>query len=313
LPYNREQFIKDSVDIIPGSNWVERFERVTERATEVIVASNRKLQDGTILYEYANRLLHGLAKMRAEQLETELVPLAVWNGQPGNGPGGTASAIEHWQSWGYEVEVIDLESILQQGEEWNSNPGAEDEVSLPDAPPTRQIMALLFADVVHYSHLTEDQIYPYVQYFLGGVADLVAKSAYAPVMKNTWGDALYFVFPNVQHAGRFALELCDFIHNADWSAKGLPEALNLRIALHAGPVYGHTDPITGQTNYIGTHVSYTARIEPITPPGKVYASQAFAAIASSEGVRDFTCDYVGQTPWAKGYGTFPTYHVHRRF
>ncbi|MFP4123703.1 hypothetical protein [Coleofasciculus sp.] len=28
--------------------------------------------------------------------------------------------------------------------------------------------------------------------------------------------------------------------------------------------------------------------------------------------RYITCDYVGQTPWAKGYGTFPTYHVRRR-
>ena len=55
-----------------------------------------------------------------------------------------------------------------------------------------------------------------------------------------------------------------------------------------------------------------ARLEPITPPGQVYASQVFAALASAEGVRDFTCDYVGQTPLAKGYGTFPTYHVRRR-
>ncbi|HEY9671632.1 MAG TPA: hypothetical protein V6D11_09330 [Waterburya sp.] len=63
---------------------------------------------------------------------------------------------------------------------------------------------------------------------------------------------------------------------------------------------------------ISTYVSHTARIEPITPPGKVYASQAFAAIAASEAVSDFTCDYVGQTPWAEGYGTFPTYHIRRR-
>jgi hypothetical protein len=42
----------------------------------------------------------------------------------------------------------------------------------------------------------------------------------------------------------------------------------LRIALHAGPVYRHINPITGHTDYIGTHVSHTARIEPITPPGK---------------------------------------------
>jgi hypothetical protein len=77
-------------------------------------------------------------------------------------------------------------------------------------------------------------------------------------MKNTWGDALYFVFSKVQQAGNFALELCDLIQNTDWSAKGLPEDLNLRIALHAGPVYRHINPITGHTDYIGTHVSHTA-------------------------------------------------------
>ena len=58
-------------------------------------------------------------------------------------------------------------------------------------------------------------------------------------------------------------------------------------------------------------VEFAARIEPITPPGQVYASQAFAALAAAQGVTEFTCDYVGQTPLAKGYGTFATYHVHR--
>jgi len=56
-------------------------------------------------------------------------------------------------------------------------------------------------------------------------------------------------------------------------------------------------------------VSRAARIEPITPPGQVYASEAFAALAAACGAKNFTCDYVGQTPMAKGYGTLPTYHV----
>jgi class 3 adenylate cyclase len=116
----------------------------------------------------------------------------------------------------------------------------------------------------------------------------------------------------VQQAGLFALDLCDLVQSIDWSTRGLPPDLNLRIALHAGPVERNIDPITGQINYVGSHVNHTARIEPITPPGKVYASQAFAAIAASEELKDFTCDYVGQMPWAKRYGTFPTYHVHRR-
>ncbi len=97
----------------------------------------------------------------------------------------------------------------------------------------------------------------------------------------------------------------------NWEEKGLPRGLNLRIALHAGPVYEFDDPITGNRSYGGTHVSRAARIEPIAPPSQVYASEAFAALAAAQRTRDFTCDYVGQTPMAKGYGTLPMYHVRR--
>ena len=91
------------------------------------------------------------------------------------------------------------------------------------------------------------------------------------------------------------------------------------LALHAGPVYEMTDPITGATNYFGAHVSRAARIEPITPPGHIYASQAFAALATAQaampdtasGPPPFTCVYVGQVPLAKRYGTFAMYHVRR--
>lgn len=321
LPYEREEFIKNAVDIIPGGNWLQRFERVLSQASEVIVASKRKLEESDVVYEYANRLLHGLAKMRAAQLDTDLLPLAVWDGQPSTSMGGTASAVADWKKWGYEVEIIDLRTILEQeginsveevNFDYNSPQITLQKQPEPLAPGfSRQIMALLFADVVKYSQLREEQISPFVQHFLGAVAALEARSSEAPVMKNTWGDALYFVFPNVHMAGRFALELCDVVLGTEWSTKGLPEDLNLRIALHAGPVYRYTNPITKYTSYIGTHVSHAARIEPITPPGKVYASQAFAALAYSEGVTDFSCDYVGQTPLAKGYGTFPTYHVRR--
>ncbi len=55
-----------------------------------------------------------------------------------------------------------------------------------------------------------------------------------------------------------------------------------------------------------------ARVEPITPPGHVYATEAFAALSAAAGVTAFTCDYVGQTPLAKGYGAFATYRVRGR-
>jgi adenylate cyclase len=86
----------------------------------------------------------------------------------------------------------------------------------------------------------------------------------------------------------------------------------MRLALHAGPVHLTTDPITGLPKCCGTHVSRAARLEPRTPPGQVYASEAFAALAGMEDIAEFRCDYVKQLDWAKRYGTFPAYLVRRR-
>ena len=331
LPYDKKQFIKDSVEIAPG-NWTERFEKVLERANYVVTASNERLEEGSMSFEYANLLLHGLADIRARQLETKLIPMAVWDQKEGDGPGGTASAVGHWKELGLDVEMIDLAKILQtvksepaasagglseppadRGPRESSSRGVVDaggqrKGKRSNSLPT-QIMAMLFADAVNFSKLTEPQIPRFLNHFLGAIGNLMSKSEHAPLIKNTWGDGLYFVFPHVRDAGLFALELCQLMVNTDWSKKGLPKAINLRIALHAGPVYACVDPVTGQQSYTGTHVSRAARIEPITPPGQVYSSQAFAALAAAQGVKDFTCDYVGQTPLAKGYGTFATYHL----
>src|SRR6185369_2659577 len=278
-----------------------------------------RLEEGAMSFEYANLLLQGLAYIRARQLETKLMPLAVWDGQGGDGPGGTAAAIDNWRNAGLDSEVVDLAQILKREMKAHVTGGRP---RAPEPPakksrakskrshtlPTR-IMAMLFADAVNFSKLTEPQIPRFLSHFLGAIGDLMAVSSHAPIIKNTWGDGLYFVFSDVRHAGLFALELCQLMVDTDWSKKGLPKAINLRIALDAGPVYSCVDPVTGQQSYTGTHVSRAARIEPITPPGQVYSSQAFAALAAAQGVKEFTCDYVGQTPLAKGYGTFATYHV----
>jgi class 3 adenylate cyclase len=183
--------------------------------------------------------------------------------------------------------------------------------SAAEPPTAPKIMAILFADAVNFSKLTEREIPRFIEHFLGAIGDLIGRSRQPPVLKNTWGDGLYLVFAGVRAAGDFALSLSEIANHTDWTSKGLPASLNLRIALHAGPVHPCVDPVTGQLNYVGAHVSRGARIEPITPPGQVYASEAFAALASANRVRDFVCEYAGQTLWAKAYGTFPTYHVRR--
>ena len=238
----------------------------------------------------------------------------------GDGAGGTATAIERWRENGLPVEIIDLVRLLKEARiSFRTEKIKALTCPKPISGRARKarnqfrsrIMSMLFADVVAYTKLTEEEVPRFVQYFFGGIKQLIARSPSEIVAKNTWGDGLYLVFSNVAAAGKFALDLCDLMTTTRWELCGLPKGLNLRIALHAGPVYEFNDPITGNRSCGGTHVSRTARIESITPPGQVYASEAFAALAATQRATSFHFDYAGQTPMAKSFGTFPMYHVRR--
>ena len=319
LPYEREQFIRDNVKVIQGSGWQARFGRVLECATRVVTASGQRLEIGGVSYDYTNQLLLGLASIHASQLGTGLTPLAVWDGSPGDGAGGTASAVERWREIGLPVEIIDLVRLLQEAgtSYWEEKTKIRKRSKSNSRPAKKarnqfrsRIMSMLFADAVSFTKLTEEQGPRFVQHFLGAIGQLITKSREI-VAKNTWGDGLYLVFSDVEAAGKFALDLCDLMTTTRWEMRGLPKGLSLRIALHAGPVYEFNDPITGNRSYGGSHVNRAARIEPITPPGQVYASEAFAALAAAQRTTSFDFDYAGQTAMAKSYGTFPMYHVRR--
>ncbi|HUV13503.1 MAG TPA: adenylate/guanylate cyclase domain-containing protein, partial [Acidobacteriota bacterium] len=316
LPFEQESFVKESIDFLSDRNWVQRFADLSHKAAEVVLASEGRFRGGGgISFEYANQILSGLACIRADQLETDAVLVALWDGKSGDGPGGTASMIKNWQALGKQTEIIDLAEILH-----SVSPDLarrESDFAEPSSPATvsevegTSIRSLLFADLVNFTDLGEAEIPTFVEHFLGGVARLIKTGSYSPEARNTWGDGLYFAFRDTREAGLFALDLRDFVRKTDWVAKGLPKALSIRIGLHVGPVHGFVDPITEKYTYFGGHVARTARIEPITPPGKVYASQAFAGLATASGVDGFKCEYVGQTPLAKGFGVFPAYHVRR--
>ncbi|HWY50214.1 MAG TPA: TRAFs-binding domain-containing protein [Chthoniobacterales bacterium] len=313
LPYEKEEFVRDSVDFIPNSAWHARYDRVLERATNVITASPQKLEIGGVAYEFCNQLMLGLATIRARQLDTPMIPMAVWDEMSGDGPGGTAAVVGNWRELGYDPEIVDLAKILE-GRALSRPKYAGADSAAPSIESNSfasRIVAILFADAVGFSKLSEPEVPRFVQHFLGAIAQLSEKFTNGIIAKNTWGDGLYFVFSDVDLAGKFALQLADLVATTKWEDKGLRAGLSLRIGLHAGPVYEFDDPITGSRSYSGTHVSRAARIEPITPAGQVYASEAFAALAAAQQTDAFTCDYVGQTPMAKDYGTLPTYHVRR--
>ena len=97
-----------------------------------------------------------------------------------------------------------------------------------------------------------------------------------------------------------------------WKTFGLPGDLALRLSGHIGPVFSLDDPVLGAPIFAGSQISRTARIEPVTPAGVVYVTEAFAAALELAGDQELRCDYVGHMPAAKDYGRLRMYHLRRR-
>jgi class 3 adenylate cyclase len=307
LPFPAADFHRISVDFGAGG-WAERFERVLADATSVTITSDHRAHGSTATFEYANLVLTGKARLRARALGTDLSGLAVWDGKPSTRAAGAASLVQLWRSQRIDFEEVPVSVGGAAPAVVADEAGSDDDEQLP-AGYSHEIRAMLFADAVGYSKLSEDQTLNFITQFWGAVADLNSRTAQPPDHVETTGDGLYMVFRGVGEAGRYALELSELVTRTDWSARGLPAGMNIRIALHSGPVYWGPNPVTGSSIYTGPHTSRTARIEPITPPGQVYASSAFAAVAAAHGIGDFSLSYVGRMPLAKGYGTHAIYHV----
>ncbi len=130
--------------------------------------------------------------------------------------------------------------------------------------------------------------------------------------RNTWGDALYVVFTDTVLAAECALDLQYAIAAIDLRALEVTDQIALRIGVHVGPVFPLDEPVLKARAFTGSHVSRTARIEPVTPPGAVYVTEPFAAALELAQRPGLGCDYVGSMPAAKDYGRFRMYRLRRR-
>ena len=311
LPFRRDVFVATSV-----GSWLERFNDALAKATDVITANQHREGASLASYTYSNLIRDGLARLRAAEYDTDLVPLVVWDRRPGDGPGGAAASVDHWRSQGLEPEVVDLSRMLAEDGPCGVLPlehrPASPTPAVLSPPPvgfSEEIKSILFADVAHYSRISEERIPHFVASFMGTVSNLIESSPLKPAIHYTWGDGLYLAFDSVKGAAEFAFALQKSVLATDWSTNGLPSDLSVRIALHAGPVFDYKDPVTRQRNYTGRHVTWAARIEPKTEAGQIFASLPFASLAAAEGLQGMTFVYVGQYELSKGYGLCRLYRV----
>ena len=272
-----------------GPEWQARFEHCCRTAHRIVDASDDALSDDPGLTEHANRIAMGLALHRAQHLDGEAVGIVL--APEGTAPGPVEAA---WTRNGHRQIVLRLDSAGRRGAQ---------------AAFPRQSCAVIFGDLPGFSRLPEKYLPIFWDTVMGAIGDVLQERGEQVALSNTWGDAIHLVVPDVVAAAEICLAVQRRLNLIDGRVLGRDEPPTMRIGAHYGPVFAGWDPIAVQKTYYGRALSRAARIEPITPPGTVYVTEAFAATLLLESRGEFACTYVGQVPLAKGFGTFRMYDL----
>jgi len=318
LPFDLDDFMHTSVTFgIPQmAEWRKRALAVLDKA-QVHYATRERFLGDHVLYEFTNRIMQGLAILRAE--EFGVVPHALVAFEVDSiagGKAGTAAFHKLWARQGRQISVIDVGQLRR-----TLPAGAKPrKMGKPKPPPAvegatlgkRRIAYMLFSDVQNFSRLKEEHTPAFLSQFMRIVRSVLRHGDAEPSFANTWGDALYLVFDSPVTCADFALRLLRRMEKVDWTRHHLPAETAMRIGLHAGPVYRRHNAILDRQDVFGSHVNLAARIEPVTTPGSAWVSEHFAAELALAPDHDFACDYVGIQELPKRFGKAPLYRLMER-
>ena len=311
LPFAIDEFKRHSV-ARGGPGWLERFERALGKARSLTYATESEYLGDEMLFAYGSQLAMGLALLRAQNLEAGALQLAVWDGEPTSGRAGTSIDIRTWERNGRETEVIDLNVSRRAGTRPPSRPVAAEDGSrvLTDwkyGDVTRELHAIMFGDVVGFSHVPERLLPTFQKHFMGEISATLDSFAKQVLYRNSWGDAIYAIFDTAEAGARCALDIQNALKQLNLRQLGFTHPLELRLAVHYGPIFRGRDFLTKSETFFGAHVTRAARIEPVTPPGEVFVTEAMAAALALSATASVRPEYVGNTQLAKNYGSLRMY------
>jgi class 3 adenylate cyclase len=282
LPCPVEDFVGQYV-APAGAEWEARFEAVRGAAARVEVSCDERLPGDETLLRFNNQMLQGMARVHAGRIGGHARLLAVWSPAAPAEPGSPADFMDQWP----ELEHLSLIDLDDLDERFNPQPGirnadiAADLNALAMGTSTLVVRAIFFADMATYSSIRDDEI-PFLWDFLAEVQQTVEQRATAPILINTWGDAVHAAAETALDLAGYAATLMETIRVTKPSVFGLANRPRFRVALHAGPVYVGLHPLTGRSMIYGHHVNRAARIEAVGSAGEVYASQHFVALLQAE-------------------------------
>ena len=290
-----------------GAGWVERFERCLDAATAVSYATDDAFLGDDVLYRYGSELAMGLALLRARYLDAEVRQLAVWDGGPPPARPARAIDVATWRPRRpAESTVVATGRRRRARSRGAATPRTADAAVGPRRPgdAVRRRQGLLQAHRRAAAAVRRAR------------ARRVRRRP-RPLRRRRSSTATRGATPSTScsptpsAAAACALELQDAIGAIDLDGRGLPATSRCGSAATSARCSRSHDPVLGQLGFMGSHVSRTARIEPVTPPATVYVTEPFAAALELDGRTRFACDYVGHMPAAKDYGRLRMYRLRR--
>ncbi len=322
LPFSQKDFIEQSVGFA-GGKWIDRFKNVIEKANAIKYVTTEDFLGDTQLFSLGGSIFQGYGRLRALRESSQPVLLSLWDHSPDQKVGGTSHIINSWADK-KNLITIDINKLLSKFPSNAQAPKAKKTIPKKTKEKKeksqRTIKTLLFSDIAGFSKLEEGN-YPYfVKDFLKRISKQIKRFKSKLDFINTWGDAIFAAMPEeeILEITDYAFCLLDAVQDTRQHFPNLAQ-LNIRIALHVGPVFEEIDPITERPNIYGCHVNRAARLEPVTKLGHIYATEQFAALLtikqSEQGSgkkakpAKYSCHYVGNLPLVKNFGSQTIYKI----
>ena len=268
LPFERDAFVAASV-ARSGPSWAARFDACLAAATSVVQVFDGVRPGDDALFGFGAQHAMGLALLRSQQLGSDAVQLAVWDGGPALGAAGTALDVQAWRQTGCETVIV--------------NPWAGAEPAAGEAA-VRMPRASVVVDVDGLARLSVEERERVESRIAAALADVLDAHADLIVQREIDGMALRLKLGSVVDAAHVAVALQQRIAALELPAIMSPGWLNVAVSAYIDPL----SPEAGDKAAL--------------PNGEVYVSEHFAAAVQLTGRGRFACEFVGHLPRASGPG-----------
>lgn len=164
--------------------------------------------------------------------------------------------------------------------------------------------SILFMDVSGWSKLPASEIHAYASKGLQALSQRLEGHDFI----NTWGDAIIATFESAKIAAEMALRIQEFFANS-YPESGVSSGLACRVSLHCGEIICCRNALRNELDVFGEAVHVAARLEPVTAPGAIFCTQAFAdRLHEVQGSAPKAWP-LGQLELAKGFGRVEVFAV----